>query len=203
MRLVVRSWARYLLGGAGCSACLLVLTACGASSLNLRSIRWSAVTLPGSVCGATGGIRLHGSKALVRSHRWPVYRTVHVDAGWSPVRYGDIDGDGHDEAALAVDCNDGSGTADGVLAYAQVIFTSSGKSLKVIGVVTPQQQPKPYEPATLLAVRFRPGKVIAQEGWYGRHDETCCPSGITTTDWTLARGVLHAGRPKIKKAPSP
>jgi hypothetical protein len=127
---------------------------------------------------------------------------VTVDAGWNPVVYGNLDGVGQDEAALVVGCNNGGGTADGFLAYAQVIFTTAGKTLRVIGVVTPKQGRKANRLPTLVTVKIRRGKVMAREAWYGPNDGTCCPSGRTRTVWTYAHGALQAGRPKVTQRPS-
>jgi len=71
-----------------------------------------------------------------------------------------------DTAALVVGCNNGGGTADGYLAYAQVVYMSVGSSLKVIGVVTPRVQRSGQLP-TLLTVKIERGKIIAHEAWYG------------------------------------
>jgi len=168
-------------------------------SLNLHKVNWAEVTLPGSICGASHRIRLHHHLAVVASSRWRSWPRVTVDAGWNPVVYGNLDGDGQDEAALVVDCNNGGGTADGVLAYAQAIFTAAGNSPRVIGVVTPQR-PDTYG-APLLTVSIRRGKIVAHEAWYGPNDGTCCPSGRATTNWTYAHGSLRPGKSHIERRP--
>jgi hypothetical protein len=192
----------YVTGGVLILACALLVTGFGVSTIDIHKVDWANVSVPGSVCGATHLIRLHKGRAVVDSRRWPSVPRVTVDAGWNPVVYGNLDGVGQDEAALVVGCNNGSGTADGFLAYAQVIFTTAGKSLRVIGVVTPKQPRKANRLPTLVTVKIRRGKVIAQEAWYGPNDGTCCPSGRTTTVWTYAHGALRAGAPRITQAPS-
>lgn len=132
-------------------------------SVNLHEVNWADVTLPGSVCGTRHPIHLHRHRAVIVSTRWG--RRVTVGSGWNPVVYGDLDGDGKDEAALVADCNNGGGTAAGVLAYAQVIFTAAQNSPRVLGVVTPQS-PRTYG-APLLQVRIHRGKIVAHEAWYG------------------------------------
>jgi hypothetical protein len=183
-------------------ACALLVTGFGASTLNIHRVDWDEVSVPGSVCGARHSIRLHKGRAVVDSPRWPSVPHVSVHAGWNPDVYGDLDRVGQDEAALVVGCSNGGGTAAGFLAYAQVIFTTAGKSLRVIGVVTPQQPRKANRLPTLLTVKIRRGKVTAREAWYGPNDGTCCPSGRTTTIWRYANGALKAGLPKITQAPS-
>jgi hypothetical protein len=183
-------------------ACAFLATACGSSTRDLHRVDWADVSLPGSVCGATHAIQLHSRRAVVDSSRWQAVPRVTVNAAWNPVVYGDLDGDGHDEAALVVDCSNGGGTADGVLAYAQVIFTPAGKSLRVVDVLTPQQPSKPNRLPTVLTVEILRGKVIAREAWYGPHDGTCCPSGRTMTIWTYRNRALRAGTPKVERSPS-
>jgi hypothetical protein len=183
-------------------ACALLVTGFGVSTIDIRNVDWANVSVPGSACGATHSIRLHNDRAVVDSPRWPSVPRVTVHAGWNPVVYGNLDVVGQDEAALVVGCSNGGGTAAGALAYAQVIFTSARKSLRVIGVVTPQQPRKPNRLPTLVTVKIRHGKVIAREAWYGPNDGTCCPSGRTTTVWTYAHGALRAGAPRITQAPS-
>lgn len=115
--------------------------------------------------------------------------------------YGDLDGDGRDEAALVVDCDSGSATADGVYAYAQVIFRIAGTKATAFGVVTPRVQPKAELP-TLLTVTIRRGSIVAHEAFYGPHDGTCCPSGRATTIWTYTSHALKPGTPSIIRHPS-
>ena len=179
-------------------------------SIDLHRVKWANATLPGSVCGASHPIRLHHHRAVVVSYRWgrrwrsaswPTWPRVTVGSGWNPVVYSDLDGDGNDEAALVVGCSNGGGTADGYLAYSQVIFTAGKESPRVVGVVTPQQRKIPHELPTLLTVAIRRGKVIAQEFWYGRNDGTCCPSGRSRTTWKYANGRLIPGRTVVRKKP--
>jgi hypothetical protein len=172
-----------------------------AQNVDLHKVNWSDVTLPGSVCGASNPIRLRDRRAPVRSTRWPRWPNVHVYSGWTRVIYGDLDADGTDEAALAVSCDNGGGTAAGVLAYSEVIFTAGAHTPRVRGVVTPRTR-NPDEPASLIQVTIRPGKVVAHEYWYGPHDGTCCPSGRSTTVWTYIHGELVAGKTTVTKKPA-
>jgi hypothetical protein len=183
-------------------ACALLAAGFATSTIDIHKVDWANVSVPASLCGARHPIRLHKGRAVVDSRRWPSVPRVTVNSGWNPVVYGNLDGVGQDEAALVVGCNNGGGTAGGYLAYAQVIFTTAGKSLRVIGVVTPKQPRKPNRLPTLVTVKIRRGKIIAREAWYGPHDGTCCPTGRTTTVWTYAHGALRAGAPRITQRPS-
>ena len=158
-------------------------------------------TVPGSICGATDPIKLHRGEAVVRSNRLPGYRRIGVSAGWKRPASGDLDGDGEDEVALNVGCNNRGGTADGFFAYAAVVFTRVRSPRRVVGVLTPQQRPLPHNLPTLLAVKIEPGQVVAREAWYGRRDGTCCPSGRSVTTWHLVDGELIPGRTVVKQFP--
>lgn len=170
-----------------------------AKPLDLHEVDWANVTLPGSVCGAKHPIRLRNGQAVVASSRWPEWPRVTVASRWNPVVYGDVDGDGADEAALVVNCNNGGGTASGVLAYAQVIFTAAEHAPRVLGVVTPQS-PRTYG-APLLQVKIHRGEIVAHEFWYGCCDGTCCPSGRATTTWAYSNGVLRLGETVVERKP--
>lgn len=173
MSLVVASWT--MLG-------------CGdhkPNAVDVHAVDWRTAVLPGSICGASQPIRLRDGTAIVRSTRWRPYRRIHVDTRFARVAYGDLDGDGRDEAALGVDCDNGGGTADGVFAYARVLFVADGDAPRVLGVVTPQRHALPHAYPTLLQVSIKRGAVIARESWYRRRDVgPCCPSGRSTTIWT-------------------
>jgi hypothetical protein len=81
-------------------------------SPDLHSLDWRTVALP-------GGALIHADVDLL----WwnPV-----VVSSWSRPVFGDLDGDGRDEAALDVDCANGGGTAAGQLAFSEVVFKTVG-----------------------------------------------------------------------------
>lgn len=171
-------------------------------SNGLRAIDWRSATLPGSACGATGPIRLRAGQAFVRSSAWPWWSVVEVDL--RPAAYGDLDGDGRDEAAVGVVCSNGGGTASGQLGFATVVFRARDRELRVVGVVRPRQplDPEAGHVPLLGRVEIRRRRVVAEELWYGPRDGTCCPSGRATTIWTYARGSLPASRTIVVVRPS-
>jgi hypothetical protein len=174
---------------------------------NIRRVAWKYVTVPGAVCGSATPIRLGRSRvlglggAVIRSRLWPWWARVEV-AGGGPAAYGDVTGDGKDDAALIINCANGGGTADGQIAFSAVIFTGSANSVRVLGIVTPRQ---PFLPSTphvpLLQVTLRRGKVISHEFWYGPSDGTCCMSGRATTIWRYRHGTLAPGRTMVTRKP--
>jgi hypothetical protein len=166
--------------------------------IDLHRVNWQAATLPGRVCGASRPIHLRHGRAYVKSHRWRNLRRIEVADGWSPVVYGDLDGDGVDEAAVGVFCSNGGGTADSVLAYARVVYRAGRTSASAIGVLTPHWQPKNQLP-TLLTVVLRRGRAIGREAFYGRRDGTCCPSGRAKTVWTYGHGKFELSSSRITR----
>jgi hypothetical protein len=176
-----------------------VTTATGSSALiDLHHVNWKAAMLPGRVCGVPHAIHLRGGKAFVRSPRWPNLPRIEVAGGWNPVVYGDLDGDGLDEAALGVFCSNGGGTAAGVLAYAQVVYRAGTSSALAVGVLRPHWQPKRALP-TLLTVVLRRGRVIGREAFYGPRDGTCCPSGRARTVWAYRHGTLRFASSRVTR----
>jgi hypothetical protein len=161
--------------------------------IDLHHVRWSTAALPGPVCGLSHPIRLHGGKARVSPR-------LEVNAAWHPVAFGDLDGDGLDEAAVAVACSNGGGTADSVRAYAQVVFRPGTHSALAIGVLTPRWQPK-HELPTLLSVVLRRDRVIGLEAFYGPSDGTCCPTGRARTVWAYRHRRLHLTTTRETKQP--
>lgn len=194
-----------VLGAALAVAGVLVVSGCGNGVVDLHSFHWADATVPGSVCGTRHAIHLHNNIAVVSSTRWPGTPrvTVYSQFGWKvlSVVYGDLDGDGNDEAALAIVCNNGGETADGNLGYAQVIFTAAPKAPRVIGIVTPQERtPDTFPP--FFSVVIKRGKIISHEFLYAAADPSaCCPTGRATTVWVYAKGQLRHGRPRVEKRP--
>jgi hypothetical protein len=170
-------------------------------SSDIHATRWRSVTLPGAVCGATRPIKLHDTVAFVRSSAYPWWARVAVYTGG--VTYGDLDGDGRDEAALGVDCNNGGGTAAGQLGFASVVFTEREHVLRAMAILTPRQ---PFTPDAshvpiLGRVNIRRGLAVAHEGWYGPHDGDCCSSGRVRTVWRYASGSLVPWRTIVDRPP--
>jgi hypothetical protein len=92
-------------------AIVLVATSGGSRSpaVDLRGVDWENASVPAAICGGEGAIRLHEGVAIVSSRRWTddwqgpatteVPGQVEVWSYGDEV-YGDIDGDGHDEAVV-------------------------------------------------------------------------------------------------------
>jgi hypothetical protein len=175
-------------------------TATRLRTTNLHKVRWPNITLPGVACGATRPIELRDGRAVARSALEPWWDGI--DVSIEHVSYGDIDGDGQDEAALEVICSNGGETADGQLRFASILFGADGHVLRPAGVITARRPVSRGVHVPLVgAVRIRRGRVVAHEWWYGERDATCCPSGRATTHWTYVDGRLRSGLTTITCAP--
>lgn len=197
---MARSWTACTLTAIS----LALLGAAGGNAhppkLDLRRVNWLDATLPRAVCGATGRVRLKSGDAIVHSSRWPHWPQVHLTDNWSakPVTYGKLSG--QDAAAVSVNCNNGGGTADGVLAYAQAIFRAGSHAPQLIGLITPRVQPR-NEPATLVGASFAGTQIVAHEFFYSPGEGICCPSGRATSIWRYSKGRLVYVHTVVTKRP--
>jgi hypothetical protein len=176
-------------------------------SPDLHAVEWAKVTLPGGVCGSSRPIRQrryrYGPAALVHTDVDHVWWNPVVVSSWSRPLFGDVDGDGRDEAALQVVCTNGGGMAAGQLAFAAVVFKAVGRSMRVLGILAPRQPLVPGTGHTPLnnVERIERGRVIVSEAWYGPHDGTCCSSGRARTIWAYRGGRLRPERTTVLQKP--
>lgn len=157
---------------------------------DLRDVDWGDIALPGAVCGTP--------RQLIQLHKGSTTLLGPADGWWAGVgvdllgeSYGEL-APGLSAASVAVDCNNGGGTADGQLAFADVVFSLDNTSLHVLGVLTPQQPlivPASHVPL-IGTGRISRGEIVVPEDWYGQYDSTCCSTGRAKTIWVYARGKL-------------
>ena len=176
-------------------------------STDLHAIDWRKVTLPGGACGSSRPIRFrearYGPRALIRPDVDLLWWNPVVVSSWSRRTFGDLDGDGRDEAALQISCANGGGTAAGQLAFSAVVFKALGRSMRVVGIVTPRQ---PLDPQTahvplIRVTKIARGRVMVSEAWYGPFDGSCCASGRARTVWRYSRGKLRPARTSVVQQP--
>jgi len=181
------------------SACVVVAGAYGAGPIDLHAIDWNKAVVPGSVCGADHPIELHTGYATVRSHRWPAVPRVSVDRG--RVVYGDLNGDGRDDAALQIVCANLGGTAAGQLAFAVVVYSPGLRAPTVIGVLTAVLRSTGRHVPILVPDSIGHGKVTVTEYSYGPHDADCCPTGQATTVWQFENGTFRPASTHVQRRP--
>ena len=195
-----RLGAAPLVGALAAAACVAVAAAHAAGRPDLHTVDWNRATLPGSVCGADRPIVLHTGSATVRSHRWPAFARVSVDRG--RVVYGDLNGDGRDEAALQVVCANLGGTAAGQLGFAVVVYTPGARAPRVVGVLTPTIRTPGRHVPILVPTSITRDEVTVTEYVYGPRDGDCCPSGRARAVWRLKDGALRPASTRLQKQPS-
>jgi hypothetical protein len=168
----------------------------GPAPADIRAVNWAATPLPGEFCDVPEVLPFTGETVTSPTNGDVV---LHVDP--SRVSYGDLDRDGHDEAAVPVYCGNGGGMASGQIAFGYVVAQVAGGSLRAVGTVTAQQQLADASHVTLLdGLRFKEPGLVVEETFYRASDATCCPSGTALTAWTYRDGRLTPGAPAITTA---
>jgi pimeloyl-ACP methyl ester carboxylesterase len=167
------------------------LSATAQSPMDLHRVDWSNVTIPGSLCRSPQDIKLHNGQAInvpssfdgpTDNYPQDVYASV------DKVAYGDLTGDGRDDAALPVLCANHNSTAAGQTAFGVLIFEGSGGEPQLIATLT-GLQPRLGEPPNFIKIeQISHGRITVTETWYGAHDANCCPSGRARDVWRYADG---------------
>lgn len=171
--------------------------------LDLHAVDWGDATLPGSVCRSPGPIRLHDGEAVAVPSSFdgptPNYpQDVGVDVG--AVVYGDLTGDGRDDAALPLHCNNHDSTAAGTTVVTVLLFDGAAGEAALLGEL-PSSQPRLGEVPNGMRVRqLLPGRVVGDESFYGPEDADCCPSGRASTTWPWTGGALGTPGATITRA---
>lgn len=155
---------------------------------------WNNVEVPGEFCSVPGNVMLRDSEAITTSTQWG---RVHLATDGHPL-LGHLVGKGTTQVALDVWCDNGGGTADGQLAEEYVIFDRDQGEARVLGYITPQEQPPNGDHVTIFAdITMTTGTITAHEQWYEPDDDTCCPSGTATTIWKYRNGKMVPGTPAV------
>jgi hypothetical protein len=92
------------------------------------------------------------------------------------VMYGDIDGDGVDEAVIETQSG-GTGGSFGFLIYHQA---------------SPRPRLVAAAPGYKLGVRIDSGTIVVRQPFYFGFEGNCCPTGLTDTGYRLIAGALTA-----------
>jgi hypothetical protein len=179
---------------------------------DIHAVHWQSATLPGAACRAAEPIRLSPigpqnryGEASIRSVDDPWWLPLRVAIGVTSgggVAYGDVDGDGRDEALVVVECSNGGGTAGGQLRFSVVVAGVEDDALRLLGIITTRQALGGFGVhVPLVAVRnsdIRDGRVTAHEYWYGPHDGTAGSSGRASTVWVYSHGGMVPRRTTVR-----
>jgi hypothetical protein len=172
----------------------------GTTVTDLHSVDWANITVNAAACLHTGTVQLRDGRVLIQDDEngspqvpdgsGPNYVALIDDP--ASVVYADEDGDGSDEAFVGLGCSNLGGTADGALLDSIDVFVSGPQGPRELGLITPQRQPENALPTLLSEPVVTRDRIVVHETWYGRDDGTCCPSGSSTTTWTITDGHLAA-----------
>jgi hypothetical protein len=177
---------------------------------DLHQVDWGNVTIPGGWFRGPASVKLHDgtAKGVPTTIPNPLTNTNNeteeVSAAPDQVVYGDLDGDGRDEAAMYVLVNP-VGVAAADRAAGWVVFRGGSNGPEVIGVATPRVHPyNTWDPEgkdahipLLKSAEIQRDRVVVQEFYYQSSDATCCPSGRATTTWSFSNGGLAPGTPQV------
>jgi hypothetical protein len=129
--------------------------------------------------------------------RSATYGEVHLTVETDHVTYGDLMGDGQQEAVVDIYCDNNGGTTEGDLAYGAVVVGNQGQ-LRALGTITTQMRLPDAGHVTLIGdVHIVPGKILVTELWYRQTDASCCPSGKAVTTWSFNSGTLMSQPPVV------
>jgi hypothetical protein len=172
---------------------------------DLRRVDWDNAEVPTTLCTDDHNAnmeRVTEGSVFVRSHLDPWIVELRVgDTG----TYADLDGDGRDEAFLAMNCSNGGGTASGIIKFGVVVVTLRDGEPSLLGVIGPTDPSGPtFDHDGFVELAGVEGRdVIVTEDWYGPEDGTCCPSGAVRSRWQWTGKALVFVGHDLVKPPSP
>lgn len=166
---------------------------------DIRAVDFGDVAPPGSACAE--GLRFTPPAAIpVANGRSTVldigrYTRLEVDPH---VAYGDLDGDGDDEAVVHVVCGYGAnGAEDTVHVWAE----RGGRAVHVASLTEPPRSVTGPLPPAVDDVAVDAGRIEVTWTRYAGGDPNCCPSQLTTVTYELDGGALgRVGKPVTRSA---
>lgn len=138
-------------------------------------------SIPGSTCFSGTPIQL---------------RDGHGDGGYGYVvniaapRYGDITGDGRDEAFVLANCGTGGGTASSDVKNSFVVFTGTTSGVKVLGVIAAAHNWRGAQTPLLEFRGVRDGIATVREYLYSSADASCCPTFRARSTYVVRDGKV-------------
>lgn len=166
---------------------------------DIRAVDFGDVAPPGSACAE--GLRFTPPAAIpVANGRSTVldigrYTRLEVDPD---VAYGDLDGDGDDEAVVHVVCGYGAnGAEDTVHVWAE----RRGRAVHVASLTEPPRSVTGPLPPAVDDIAVDGGRIEVTWTRYAGGDPNCCPSQLTTVTYELDGGTLgRVGTPVTRSA---
>lgn len=165
-----------------------------ARTLDVHSVNWGDVTIPGHLCEVKGSIKLHNGDATVSHSGYGIPLDVYT----TMVTHGYL-AHGLPVTTLQIWCATQGGTAASQIAEGIFVFASPGGQPHLLGTLTPQYNPSSASHVPYIAVARidTTGHITVTEFFYGPSNPDCCPSGRATTIWKWTGRTFIPGRTKI------
>jgi hypothetical protein len=166
---------------------------------DIRAVDFGEVAPPGSACAE--GLRFTPPAAIPvasgRSSVLDIGRVTRLEVD-PDVAYGDLDGDGNDEAVVHVVCTYGAnGAEDTVHVWTQ----RRGRTVHLASVTEPPRSITGPLPPAVAGVAVHASQVEVTWTRYAAGDPNCCPSRLTTVTYRLEGDALdRVGRPVTRAA---
>ena len=216
MRSDSRSRASWLgLAGLGLAAAVFAASSGGGSSpradasatasaaadapADIHAVDFGEVAPPGSACAE--GLRFTPPVAIPvargRSSVLDIGRVTRLEVD-PDVAYGDLDGNGNDEAVVHVVCTYGAnGAEDTVHVWTQ----RRGRTVHVASLTEPPRSVTGALPPAVAGVAVHGSQVAVTWTRYGADDPNCCPGQLATVRYELDGDALdRVGRPVTRAA---
>ncbi|HET6950574.1 MAG TPA: LppP/LprE family lipoprotein [Acidimicrobiales bacterium] len=167
----------------------------------IRDVDFAEVAQPGSACA--DGLRYSPPKRISvdagESGLLDLSRQTRLEVDDS-VDFGDLDGDGADEAVVHATCRYG---ANGAQDTVQVWTLDDGEPVLVTSVDEPPARITGPLPPSVKSVTVSRGEVAVTWTHYADDDPNCCPSEQTVLRYALDGDALdQVGRPVTRPAAS-
>jgi LppP/LprE lipoprotein len=169
------------------------------TAADIHAVDFGEVAPPGSACAE--GLRFTPPAAIPvargRSSVLDIGRVTRLEVD-PDVAYGDLDGNGKDEAVVHVVCTYGAnGAEDTVHVWTQ----RRGRPVHVASLTEPPQSVTGALPPAVAGVAVRGSQVAVTWTRYGADDPNCCPSQLATVMYELDGDALdRVGRPVTRDA---
>lgn len=99
-----------------------------------------------------------------------------MDVGGEETVYGDLDGDGREEATVSVTCGIGS-TGGSALRHGYVVVRARNGMHEALATLTPQQNPAALPATRLAELEISVGKIVVTEGCSDRRIPSAARAG--------------------------
>jgi LppP/LprE lipoprotein len=166
---------------------------------DIRAVDFGEVAPPGSACAE--GLRFTPPTAIpvANGHSTVLdigrYTRLEVDPD---VAYGDLDGNGDDEAVVHVVCNYGANGAEDTV---HVWTKRGGRTVHVAGLAEPPRSVTGPLPPAVDDVAVDGRRIEVTWTRYAGGDPNCCPSRLTTVTYELDGDRLdRVGKPVTRSA---